>query len=79
MNRFARAAERWFAPETPAERLAAVRILVGGFALVYLGLRIPHIASYVSFASRHFAPVGVMAVLHQPPPAAAVYLFTGLA
>ncbi len=79
MNRIARAAARWFAPETPAERLAAVRVLVGAFALVYLGLRLPHIASYVSFASRHFAPVGVISLLDGPPPAFAVYLMSGLA
>lgn len=72
MRRLAAAAERWLAPEAPAARLAAVRILVGGFALVYLGLRIPHIASYAHFPARQFAPVGVLSILAQPPPGAIV-------
>ena len=79
MSRPARAVLGWLAPEAPAERLAAVRILVGAFAVVYLGSRIPHIASYLSFPERQFAPVGVMTAFGQPPPAAAVYLLIGLA
>ena len=78
MSRAARAAADWLAPEAPAERLAAVRILVGAFAVVYLTSRIPHLISYVSFPARQFAPVGVMTALAQPPPAAAVYLLVGL-
>ena len=78
MSRVGRAARRWLAPEAPAERLAAVRVLVGAFAVVYLGLRIPHLASYVSFSSRNFQPVGVMSALEQPPPALAVYLLIAL-
>ncbi len=72
MKRLVDAVARWLAPETPAERLAAVRILVGGFALLYLGIRIPHIASYLSFPARQFQPVGLLAVLDRPPPGAAV-------
>ena len=33
-----RLADWWFAP-APAERLAALRILIGGYALVYLWAR----------------------------------------
>jgi hypothetical protein len=73
-----RAIDRWWAPEAPAERLAAVRILVGGFALIYLSARIPHIASYVSFSSRQYQPVGLMTLLATPPPAVLVYLVTAL-
>ncbi|HEU5056087.1 MAG TPA: HTTM domain-containing protein [Kofleriaceae bacterium] len=79
MSRLARAAAGWLAPAVPAERLAAVRVLAGAFAVVYLGVRVPHIASYASFADRHFAPVGVLSALEQPPPAAAVYALIGLA
>ena len=78
MSRAARAAADWLAPEAPAERLAAVRVLVGAFAVVYLTSRIPHLISYVSFPARQFVPVGVMTALAQPPPAAAVYLLVGL-
>jgi hypothetical protein len=72
------AAERWLFPEAPAERLAAVRVLVGSFALVYLSARIPHLTSYVSFAGRQFAPVGVLSPFAGPPPAAAVFALIGL-
>ncbi len=78
MSRATRAAARWLAPEAPAERLAAVRVLVGAFAVVYLASRIPHLLSYVSFPARQFAPVGVMTLFGQPPPAAVVYLLVGL-
>jgi hypothetical protein len=78
VNGAARAVARWLAPEAPAERLAAVRILVGAFAVVYLASRIPHLLSYVSFPARQFAPVGVMTLFGQPPPAAVVYLLVGL-
>jgi len=79
VSRLAAAAERWLAPEAPAERLAAVRILVGGFATVYLTSRLPHILSYLSFPSRHFQPVGVIAAFDAPPPGALVVVVTGLA
>jgi hypothetical protein len=78
VRRLAAAAERWFAPATPAARLAAVRILVGGFALVYLGLRVPHIASYVQFPARQFEPVGVLTLLDRPPPGAVVFPLVAL-
>jgi hypothetical protein len=78
VSRAARAVGRWLAPVVPAERLAAVRMLVGTFAVIYLASRIPHLVSYVSFPARQFAPVGVMTALAQPPPAAAVYLVVGL-
>jgi hypothetical protein len=79
VKRIVAAIERWFAPESPAERLAAVRILVGGFALLYLGVRIPHIASYLSFPARQFQPVGPLAALDRPPPGAAVIALLPLA
>ncbi len=79
MRRLARAVERWFAPDAPAERLAAVRILVGAFAVVYLASRVRHILSYLSFSSRNFQPVGVMSLFDAPPPAALVVTATALA
>jgi uncharacterized membrane protein YphA (DoxX/SURF4 family) len=59
---------------TPAERLAAVRVLVGLFSQVYFSIRLPHMLSYVGFPERQFEPVGVLWLLQQPPPAAAVIL-----
>lgn len=55
----------WRAP-APAERLAAVRILVGLFAAVYLAARIPDWLSYATFEPGHFRPVGVVTILDRP-------------
>src|SRR6185503_12658915 len=79
MKAIAAAIERWFAPNSPAERLAAVRILVGSFTLLYLGVRLPHIASYLSFPARQFQPVGILAPLDGPPPGAVILAVSALA
>ncbi|HEX2519884.1 MAG TPA: HTTM domain-containing protein [Castellaniella sp.] len=63
----------WYAP-APAERLALLRILVGGFALGYLLVRFSHLAAYGSFDDRQFEPVGPVAALSSPLPGAAVEL-----
>ncbi len=50
----------------PAERLAALRILVCGFALVYLVVRLPHlidVARLADDAPHRFSPVGPLRVL----------------
>lgn len=72
VNGMVSAIERyWFAP-APAARLAAVRILVGGFALIYLTLRALHIWSYTDFGHSQFAPIGVLFWMGSPPPGWAV-------
>ena len=58
--------DRFWRPETPATRLAALRILVGAFALVYLAVRLPHLASAGSFDPAGFKPIGVTALLGGP-------------
>jgi HTTM domain len=63
----------WYAP-APAERLAVLRILVGGFALGYLLVRFSHLAAYGSFGDDQFEPVGPVAVLAGPLPANVVEL-----
>lgn len=66
----------WMAP-APAERLAAVRLLVGGFALCYLLGRLLHLLSYARFDRAQFQPVGVLAlVLDRPLLPVAVYIVT---
>ena len=57
----------WFAP-APAERLAALRILVGGFALVYLVARLPELAGVSRYDAAQFHPYGVVRVLSTPLP-----------
>jgi hypothetical protein len=69
----------------PAERPAALRILVGGFALGYLLTRAPHFWQVAGLERRRFEPVGLLGWLDDPLPAAAVrallvaVIITGLA
>ena len=55
----------WYAP-APPERLAVLRILVGGFALGYLVIRWPNLVSYADFPDRRFDPVGIAGILGEP-------------
>lgn len=55
----------WFRP-APAERLAALRILVGGFALGYVVSRLPLLLGYGRHAARDFQPLGVIRLLDAP-------------
>jgi hypothetical protein len=61
----------WFAP-APPERLAALRIAVGGFATLWLIARLPELAAVASAPASRFAPVGVVRALDAPLPPAAV-------
>ncbi|WP_293274425.1 HTTM domain-containing protein [Nannocystis sp.] len=67
-----RAVDRWFRAELPPTRLAALRCLIGGFATVYLAIRVVHLISFVDFAPDSFAPVGVVSLLAAPLPPALV-------
>lgn len=64
----------WFAP-APAERLAAARILVGAFALVYLLVQVVPLWQLTTLPARSFEPVGPLVVLDAPLP---VGLWRGL-
>lgn len=61
----------WFAP-APAERLAALRIAIGGFAVVWTVGRLGEVLALAHLPASQLAPVGVVRVLSQPLPAAAV-------
>jgi hypothetical protein len=67
----ARLARGWFAP-APAERLAALRIAVGGFATVWLLARLPELAAMARSPASQLAAVGVVRVLRAPLPPGAV-------
>lgn len=58
----------WFT-EIPAERLAILRILVGAFALQYLGSRFGMFGTVAHNLSDLFAPVGLASLLPGPLPA----------
>jgi len=66
------AIDRWYRPEAPAHRLAALRMLVGGFATIYLAARVVHLISFVDFPGKTFAPVGLVSLLSAPLPGALV-------
>jgi hypothetical protein len=69
MKRFA---DWWFAP-APAERLAALRILIGSYALIYVAVRLPELAGVARYGSSHFRPIGIVRLLDAPvPPGAAL-------
>lgn len=55
----------WVGPQ-PAERLAALRIVTGLFAVVYLLARAPHFLGLASFGAPDFVPVGIVRVLDAP-------------
>ena len=69
-------ADRLVAP-APAERLAAVRILVGGYALVYLVVRTPHLVDLAGLPQHRWRPVGVLGTLTSRPSGAAAALVLG--
>lgn len=50
------------------DRLAALRILIGGYALVYLVARMAEIYKVSTYGASHFVPVGVVRILHAPLP-----------
>lgn len=64
------AADRWYRPVVPPERLAALRILVGGFAALYLAIRLPNLLGLYDLGG--FQPFGVASLLSGPLPPAVV-------
>lgn len=61
-------AARLLAP-APPERLAALRVLVCGFATAYLVGRLPHVVDSASLPAHRWVPVGILRPLPAPPPA----------
>jgi len=56
-------AERWLFAPAPAERLAVLRVLVGGYCLCFLVVRFPGFLRAARLPERQFEPVGVLAWL----------------
>jgi uncharacterized membrane protein YphA (DoxX/SURF4 family) len=65
-----RIADWWFAP-APAERLAMLRILIGTYALAWVGLRLGELHA-VAQLTAGWKPVGLARVLDAPLPPAVV-------
>ena len=73
----ARLVRWWFAP-APAERLAALRMLVGGYALVYVLARLGELLAIARLPAAQFQPIGVVRVLDAPlPPGVAIGIAAG--
>lgn len=62
--------DAWYRPVAAPERLAALRILVGGFAVAYLAIRLPNLLALYDLGG--FQPVGVASLLSSPLPPAVV-------
>lgn len=65
--------DRVVRPALPAERLAAVRILTGLFATIYLAARAPALMGVAHHQASDFSAVGPVHLLSQPAPAWLVY------
>lgn len=52
--------------ETVNDRLAALRILIGGYALVYLLARLPEFHQVAKYGAENFKPIGVVRILNTP-------------
>lgn len=72
LARTAAALDARLRPVAPPERLAALRIVVGGFAAAYLAIRMPALIGLADLPASGFRPVGVVWPLAAPLPAAAV-------
>jgi len=63
---WAEAVDRRLLAPAPAVRLAVLRVLVAGYALVYLLVRLPHLLVVARFDDPRFAPIGPLAWLPGP-------------
>ena len=62
----------WFLAAAPPTRLAALRVLLGGYGVVRLLSTAPSLLQLTDLPDRQFAPVGLLSPLGSPPPAAVV-------
>jgi hypothetical protein len=75
MSRLIRELDAWFHAPVPAERLASLRIWIGGYALIYLVARANDFLAPLGYSEGAFAPVGVVQILAAPLSQAALYVF----
>ena len=65
-------------PDAPAKRLAALRILLGGYAFFYALGRLPALWGVTRYPAAQFRPVGPIALFDAPLPPAVVALLLAL-
>ena len=73
MRRVARRLDGYWLAPAPAERLALLRILVGGFCALYLAVFGLNLVSVAGFEGSQFEPVGVVGALGSQVAAPLVY------
>ncbi|HKO91875.1 MAG TPA: HTTM domain-containing protein [Polyangiaceae bacterium] len=56
----------WFHAPVPRERLALLRVLIGGYALIYLIARAPDLLAPARYPETAFAPLGIVRLLDTP-------------
>ncbi|HET9477676.1 MAG TPA: HTTM domain-containing protein [Dehalococcoidia bacterium] len=79
MSAFTGALDRYWRAPAPAARLAALRIIIGGFALGYVVIRSGNLGSYAGLPDAQFDAVGAVSLLSGPMPETAVELLPWLA
>ena len=66
--------ERWLHVPAPAERLAALRISIGGFVTIYLATTSREVSRLAQRPSAEFEPIGLARLLSAPLPEALLWL-----
>ena len=56
----------WWLTPMPASRLALLRVAIGGIALVYLAIRVPHLLGLSHYTEPQFRPIGLSSFLTAP-------------
>jgi len=67
-----RAVSGWLFAAAPATRLAALRVLIGGYCVARLLSTAPALLDLAGLPDRQFAPVGILSPLGSPPSGAVV-------
>ena len=65
----------WFHAPVPRARLALLRLIIGGYALIYLIARAPDFLAPARYPETAFAPVGLASVLDAPLAPTELYVF----
>jgi hypothetical protein len=63
----------WFHAPVPRERLAALRLCIGGYALIYLLARASDLLAPARYPASAFAPLGIVRLLDTPLAPGALY------
>jgi hypothetical protein len=74
MTELARRLDRWLLAPVPRERLALLRLAVGGYAWIYLLARARDLLAPAGYPANAFAPLGMVTLIRAPLPAPLLYV-----